>query len=290
MLGVSDLDIKFHESWQEDHRSHFLSQLLLFEVTRKKVVVQYDGGGFSDRHHTMISVVEKLFELGLLRTSKKFYIFTGDNRPGGIDFDHVYFSISGKRNDHELIVPDPYNFSWKYIGANSYDEFRKEIFENSQKDTLKVIKKAYWRGSTGEHFSREELVKKAEGNSLLNCVKATSSDNNFESLSQCGKYSALIDLPGRGWSARLKYLISSLRPVVVYPRHEWDWASMRLEPGIHYVLSLPSIDDLIQKCEMIIENSHAQNFYINSSLQIINQISEANAILSFASIINKQAD
>ena len=290
MLGAYDLDIKFHESWQDEHKSHFLSQLILAEVTKNKVFIQYDGGGFSDRHSTTISVINKLFESNMLQAGKKFYIFTGDNRPEGIQFDHAYFSIAGKRKDQKLIVPDPYNFSWNYIGANSYDSFRKLIFENSQKLNLQSSGKAYWRGSTGEHPIREELFKKAETISFLDFKKAIAGDHTFEPMSECGKHNVLIDLPGRGWSARLKYSISSFRPVVVYPREEWDWASMILEPGVHYILTLPSTDDLIHNCGLILSNKEVYNFYTNSALRIINEIGENQAMVAFADTINRQAD
>jgi hypothetical protein len=292
MLEASDLGLKFSEQWLEEHKQHFLSQLMLFEVTRSGVQVLYDGGGFSDRHETMKNAVNKLFDAKLLNLGKKFYIFTGDNRPGLIEFDHAYFSTAGPRVSQHLIVPDPYNFSWKYIGANSYDEFRVQIFENSKKyeESDSIINQAFWRGSLEEHPVRKDLFEAVSNEQLFNVSEARQGDSSFESLTECGKYSTLIDLPGRGYSARLKYLIASARPVIVFPRETWDWASFKLEPGIHYIPTLPILDEFVAKCSIAVENEDIRKYYANNIKSILYYLGEEYAMLSLAHTINTQSE
>ena len=289
MLESSELNIRFHPGWIDEHKKHFLSQLMLIEIKNKNVSILYDGGGFKDRNQIMKNAISIASDCGLFLSSKRFYLFTGDNRPGGIEFDYSYFSISGPRTLQHLIVPDPYSFSWNDIGIKSYDEVISQISNISYKNENNKIKKVFWRGNQEQHFSRKKFIEYVKNNELFDVEQADPSQNTFVHMSEVGKFSTLIDFPGQGYSARLKYLIHSRRPVIVYPREEWDLFSMMLEPDIHYISSLPLVEDTTQRCVMSLHHDGLQKYYSSSSNRISQYFNEKNAILLLSNAINKWA-
>ena len=54
-------------------------------------------------------------------------------------------------------------------------------------------------------------------------------------FAEFARWSVLLDLPGGGWSGRLKFLPFLGRPLVVLDRAAWGWAEgSQLEPYKHY--------------------------------------------------------
>ena len=290
MLEAHELNIKFQDGWIQNHKDHFLSQLMLIEIQNRKVSILYDGGGFSDRNKIMKSVISTAAGEGLILPAKRFYLFTGDNRPGGIEFDHVYFSIAGPRILQNFILPDPYSFSWNDAGVKSYDEAKKQMNDISKKYENNQINKVFWRGNHKQHYSREKFIEYVRGNDIFNVEESNHGQSNFIHMSEVGMFSTLVDFPGQGYSGRLKYLIHANRPIVVHPREEWDLLSMILEPDIHYISSLPSIEDTVQRCMISINNKDVRKYYGNSMNRILPYFSERNSIKLLANSINKWAE
>ena len=54
---------------------------------------------------------------------------------------------------------------------------------------------------------------------------------------ELARWSLLLDLPGGGWSGRLKFLPLLGRPLIVVNRAAWGWADgSQLQPFVHYRL------------------------------------------------------
>ena len=59
---------------------------------------------------------------------------------------------------------------------------------------------------------------------------------------ELSKWSTLVDMPGHGFSGRLKYLLHACRPIIVFERLDWDAVTVNLEPGIHYLSCPPDMN------------------------------------------------
>ena len=255
--------LKFGDNWRPEWIDHFKQQLLFFEVSGPHAQVLYNGGGWQTRHEIMIKSIKEAVERKPVSYKKRFYLFTGDQLPQNLESEWRILSTVGGRSDFDSIVPDAYSFSWPEIGVTNFSDHNDAMFKKSQELLAqnRVLNKAYWRGSLNQNPSRREFFNQVKGNEHFDVLDV--SMTNFKSMQDVGEYSVLIDLPGQGYSARLKHLVLSGRPVIVYPRDQWDWVSVQLEPGIHYLLSMPSCDHLKISCELALFNSAIRNFYSN---------------------------
>jgi hypothetical protein len=83
------------------------------------------------------------------------------------------------------------------------------------------------------------------------------------------KYAILIDVEGKGWSARLKYLLWSRRPVILVERPHKEYFHEHLVEWKHYVPVKRDMSDLVEKTQWIIDNYDkaleiAENAYLFS--------------------------
>lgn len=261
-------DLTFLGNWPSEWVSHFKHQLLLFEVRNCVARVLYDGGGHESRHKTMIRAVKGSVMKRPVRGIKRFYLFTGDSLPLGIGTEWKLLSTVGARSDFASVIPDAYSFSWPEIGITDFQQHNTTMRERSDQllDGGQVKKVAYWRGSSHQHPSRKEFIERVSSDS--NFDVSDISVTGFKKMIDIGEFSVLVDLPGQGYSARLKHLLVSGRPVVVYPREQWDWVSLHLEPGVHYIPTITSADHLKQICEIAIYNDNVASRYAQNGLRV----------------------
>lgn len=239
---------------------HFKSQLLFYEVSKSDIRVIFDGGGFQDRHYLMTTLLKRSFLDFPSKKTLRFWIFTGDNRPADSINGLPLFSISGPRHKSNLILPDPYIVKWSQVGVEDYELYCKEITKNSlgRPENLSVV----WRGSSSMHPVRSMIINQFNRiNNPLFDIRDTPPDpdnNSFIQMKDLTKWAILCDMPGRGYSARLKYLLRAHRPVVVFEREEWDAVTMLMEPGIDFVSCPPDVKIFNYTVEKII--SQYDNF------------------------------
>lgn len=216
---------------------HFKSQLLQLEVNKSDIKILFNGGGFQDRHELILKLANRSFQDIPSSKTIRFWIFTGDNRPAQSVNGEPLFSISGQRNTQDFIIPDPYVISWNSIGVHDFLQYcdKLKLDSLSQRPT---IPKAIWRGSVSQHASRKNMLeclrnRKSEFIDFEN-VDSNLDINKFIPMDGLKNWGCLLDFPGQGYSARLKYLMQIIRPKVVIERLDWDFATVNLEPGFHY--------------------------------------------------------
>ena len=205
---------------------------------------------------------------------KRFYIFTGDSLPHGVGLEWKLLSTVGKRSDHRTVIPDAYSFSWPEIGIKDFESYNFEMYHKTLESTQsqKVLNRAFWRGSIHQNFARVKFNEYVRDRPEFDV--SDSEQTGFFEMKDVGGYSTLIDLPGQGYSARLKHLLVSGRPVIVYPREHWDWVTLRLEPGIHFCTTIPSVEDLANRCLMFLGNPDAREHYAKAAYQVSSLISK----------------
>lgn len=261
---------------------HFKSQLLFYEVTKSDVSIIFDGGGFQDRHYLMTTLLKRSFLDFPSKKTLRFWVFTGDNRPVDSVNGLPLFSISGPRYRSDLVIPDPYLVKWSQVGVEDYESYSKEITKRSliKPEKISVV----WRGSSSMHPVRSLIVNECNKiNNPLIDVKNTPPDpenNSFVQMKELTNWAILCDMPGRGFSARLKYLLRAHRPIVVFEREEWDAVTMLMEPGIDFVSCPPDIEIFKYTIEKII--SQYDNFIERTrrTVDLISKITDRNNISS----------
>lgn len=291
VLHLEHIDkIIFPDFWEESWKIHFVSQLLLIEINDKEIKVLFDGGGFSDRHKTLLKSLNHASSIRKSSSIKRFFVFTGDDLPLGIITPWILFSTVGRREDKEIVLPDPYSFEWNDIGISDFESYRNEMikFSNLCVSENRVIKQAYWRGSVAQHESRQLFLNLVKDHALFDVQNATNAEN-FREMKFVGEHAVLVDFPGRGYSARLKHILFSGRPVVVYPRVSWDWVTLNLEPNIHFYLTQMSHVDAANACINLINDSSFGNFFVRNCLDKSNLI-EKNVLIAETAKIIERAD
>lgn len=222
---------------------HFKSQLMYYEVSGDDIKILFDGGGFQDRHSLMTELVKRSFSDFPSTKSLRFWVFTGDNRPTNKVNGQPLFSISGPRVQSDFVIPDPHIVRWPQVGVEDFVNYCETLRNNS------VVKPLYssivWRGSSALHPIREFVTKECSklNNPEIDIkdVPPETTNESFVHMKDLTQWAILCDMPGRGFSGRLKYLLHAYRPTVVFERHEWDAITMLLEPGEDFVLCPPDM-------------------------------------------------
>ena len=68
------------------------------------------------------------------------------------------------------------------------------------------------------------------------------------------RYSILIDVEGGGWSARLKFMLWSHRPLMLVDRPHKEYFFEHLVPWVHYIPVKRDMSDLVEKTQWCFDN------------------------------------
>jgi hypothetical protein len=156
--------------------------------------------------------------------------------------------------------PCPYFDGWPEIGLNNSDELIRYF---STYTTSPESNKIFWIGAN-MHESRSLLKKLSEENPEIFdvCVMEWKrggpkliSKTRFVSLQDHIKYKYLIDCPGIGYSARLKWLIATGRPTFVVDREIIEPWFKLMKPFEHYIPIKADLSDLVEKFKQIENDS-----------------------------------
>jgi hypothetical protein len=76
----------------------------------------------------------------------------------------------------------------------------------------------------------------------------------YKSLPELVKYKYLIDIGGNGWSARLKFLLFSKRPLIIVDRYYVDYWYEDLVPYVHYIPVNMNLSNLLEQVQWMMDN------------------------------------
>lgn len=195
------------------------------------------------------------------------------------------FSISADKDHLDYLIPDPYSLCWPEASID--DTFQKCNSIALAGLIPPVDNRVFWIGQNS-HWTRKVLVdisKKYPDKINANFLEWQYNiipQEQMVSLEEHTKYKYLIDASGQGFSARIKYLMFSRRPLFIIDRDYHDWISCELIPWVHYIpVSDKNLEeDLLNKLKWAEKNSNeAQDIAENAYEHISQKLTLENIFL-----------
>jgi hypothetical protein len=191
------------------------------------------------------------------------------------NYPHIpYFTISATPENFHKLIPDPYSLCWPEANINSVFEKCHQIEiagSNPPSDP-----RAFWVGQNS-HWTRKILVEVSKRHPDKIVARFLEWENNvipeekMTTLEGHTHYKYLIDLSGQGFSARIKYLLFSKRPLFIVDRKYHDWISCELIPWVHFIpVAEDDLEnDLLRKLEWAEQNYERAQGIAKDALQHI---------------------
>lgn len=196
-----------------------------------------------------------------------FYIFTDDRADEaeffrGIVNTPFMFAYSSMNGYHQVIPILDFTYdSWKECGMESYDYTKNKCIESGNNHYMD--KRLFWIGNVKTNPIREKLLDlgnqhkdmmliEAMGWTLNN--KGENIPTKFISLYDHAKHKYLIDVEGRGWSARLKFLFFLKRPIFIQERDHKEFWFSHLCDMKNCVMIKHDLSDLMDKLKLLEED------------------------------------
>lgn len=195
------------------------------------------------------------------------------------DVDHIKefyntrvlsYSTSKGRSTYKFTCPDFTFDHWKQVNINDYMEICNEISKMGQnKPETDMLG---WRGAA-THKNRDVLVKKHDNKNIdaifiwwdrknPNKLKC----HNYVSIpDHAKKWRYLIDIEGRGWSARTKFLFFSRRVLFLQDRPFKEYYYPKIIPWVHYVPVKRDLSDLTENLNKIKNDLDLEKFICEES-------------------------
>jgi hypothetical protein len=164
--------------------------------------------------------------------------------------------------------PDYSFHSWASVNIHSFEAVVRQIKVASKKPP--TINKIGWFGNLNSALSD---VPEYSTRHLLYLIGQQHKDlfdivhvyprpggiideqvTTYKSLPDLVSYKYLIDIGGNGWSARLKFLLFSKRPLLLIDRHYVDYWYEDLIPYVHYVPVHMDLSNLLEQTYWMMEN------------------------------------
>lgn len=161
------------------------------------------------------------------------------------------------------LCPD-FNFhKWAHVGIEDYQETVEKISAAGNQEALS--RKVGWIGAlTGQFGVRHKMMELGSQRpdlfdfDSMNWIPShgkrldATMFRSFEDLVKT--YGILIDVEGRGYSGRFKFLMFSKRPLLFVDRPFHEYFFDRLVPWVHFVPVKRDLSDLIEHTEWIHAN------------------------------------
>jgi len=174
-----------------------------------------------------------------------------------------------RRPELKLFAGPDYTFhSWPSVNIHSFDAVVREIKLASKRPP--TIDKVGWFGNihsalsdVPEYSTRHLLYFIGQQHkNLFDIVHVyprpggiiDNQVSTYKSLPEMLAYKYLIDIGGNGWSARLKFILFSKRPLLVVDRHYVDYWYEDLIPYVHYVPVKMDLSNLLEQTSWMNEN------------------------------------
>ena len=179
-------------------------------------------------------------------------IINTDDYPSKMEKDNFYYcceDVSQLKN----VIPDYTFSSWPEAGINSFINISNQIIQAGKKPFL--YDKIFWIGNVATNKNREILYALSRQYREFFEVYHTSVDQYilnkekvpYVSLPLHCKFKYLIDIEGRGYSGRLKFLLFSKRLLFIQERRYKEFFHFNLIPYIHFIPIKNDLSDLIDK-------------------------------------------
>lgn len=191
-----------------------------------------------------------------LRRSFKVVAWLGDNPPEWLFLERHLAYAKSSEDHNTILIPDFVFWAWPEAGIVDYVQMAAQMIDASRCTHSK--RGLFWIGGDHHHPTRKLLFDLAQHDRRIiaqsvefigNKADAPrhllpTKNKNFVSLPSHCDYQYLIDLQGAGYSARLKLLLFSGRPLFIQQRRPHEYFFDRLEPFKHYIPVSEDLSDL----------------------------------------------
>jgi len=223
-----------------------------------------DFGGYETRHDSVLRLVALADARHGLPDFRPVLVNSADQPMNAGDPSWAVLSFSTAEGFRDVAVPDFLFDGWPQVGLGDYEDACAAACEAGAQPA--ELARAGWIGNCDTHPSRWALHRiGAEHADVLEVDHVewvpngsgplgTRDGNQMTLAEQVRRWAVLLDVEGRGWSARLKLLLHSGRPVLVQERpwHEWFWASLR--PMEHFIPVRRDLSDLVDRARWALEH------------------------------------
>lgn len=224
--------------------------------------------GFQTRNENTISLVKQAVEKYNLKNFE-FKVRTDDLDQGNTSLKPPIFTYSTDTNNYTTVFPDFVFNNWKEVGIEDYES---EIEKIKIASKFKYeINKIGWRGVI-THPNRKILVDK-KSRYIDAIVIDWSNKKEYLTLPDTvKKYRWLIDIEGRGYSARPKMFMFSKRLVFLQDRPCKCYLFLYAKPWVHYVPVKRDLSDLEAKIDIIVKNPYLETMIIQNAYELAHQV------------------
>lgn len=224
-----------------------------------------DFGGYETRNPSVLQMIARADEGGVLPDFPPTYVHTGDQavNPGDPSWSTLAFSTAPGFLD--VPVPDFLFDGWPQVGLGDFEDCVREAREAGASPAAAGV--IGWIGNCATHHSRSAFRAMAAGHPDLFDVRdvtwvpqpgevglGTAAGNAMSLAEQIRAWGVLIDVEGRGWSARLKLLLHSGRPVMIQDRLWKEWFWPQLEPMVHFIPVAADLSDVVEQARWTVEH------------------------------------
>ena len=214
------------------------------------------GRGFQSRHCATLYLFNMAFGKirDNIRKSFKMNIFTDD--VAYTDTETVFAYSSPKGEKDVILIPDYSFVDWREVGINNHNNTCHEIAKAGENKP--VYNKIFWIGNVKTAACRETLMEKWAESDFCELIGMNWKENGagnmnksdrYVSLPEHTQYKYLLDVVGRGWSARLKYLLFTHRPLFIAERKFVGYYENELKSFVHYIPVKADFSDLRERYE-----------------------------------------
>lgn len=240
-----------------------------YDLKRPNIVIKYNAqskklniqtfNGFQSRNEATLIFFLDVFSIAKKNAKKDlfFKFYTGDYPT----VDGSIFSYSSQDKSKVIDIPDFDFVSWKEANIYDYQQQVDKIIEESNKPFQ--FNKLFWIGNINTHPSRRFFLDTFSDDTLIECRQLDPNlpnfKNDFVTLEDHCKYKYLIDLQGNGFSARLKYLLFTGRPLLIQNRKWKTYYHKMLIPFEHFIPVNEDLSDLKEKINFLELNPDVAN-------------------------------
>jgi len=222
-------------------------------------------GGYQSRHQSVLTLLDRAEQDHGGPPFGPLVIHTGDRPISPATGGWRSYAFSTAPGYGDVAVPDFVFGGWPEVGIDDFDETAEGVAAAGRQRAERPV--VGWIGSCHTHPVRWVLRRLGEEHPDLLEVDhvdwvpgpsqdrlRTSKGNHLTLPEQVGRWSALLDVEGMGYSGRLKLLLHSGRPVLVQERpwQEWYWGA--LVPMEHYIPVRSDLSDLVEAARWVQEH------------------------------------
>ncbi len=264
------LSVCLHLSRWRDGRL-FLLHLLYWRERLNYVAVTVRGeklsvksfGSYRNRFEAAERLMKHAFaKFPLPQGTYQLWLFLGDGHErefhqdqGGVGIakESCYYFSGGYPDDTPRF---PCYTFWDWPEARLYfDKTTAELAAGGLRPPR--FNKVFWIGHRRTHSSRGKMFEIANTRPDLfymrhHTFSGSANTAKFVTMAEHCNWSVLIDIRGRGYSGRRKYLMYSRRPLLLVDGPFSEFWEQGLKPMVHYVPVKSDLSDLVAQAEMLL--------------------------------------